>query len=137
MILGAGVVAYILGRARRPPREGPPRLPHVAREMGGAVTAAWAWPRPCPGRGGRAVGRHRPRPSRATAGGFELHLFRCRFCPWRWGAGLGRWLAREVRWADVVHLHTLWTYPTWAAARASRRGGVPYVLRPAGMLEEW
>ena len=68
---------------------------------------------------------------------FEVSVFPCRFCPWRWSPRLGRSLAEAVRWADVVHVHTLWTYPVQAAARASRRAGVPYVLRPAGMLDAW
>jgi len=113
-------------------------VPHLAREMGGPVTAALGMAEALSSAGVdvrlAATDHGHPEPARA---GFELRLFRCRFCPWRWAPGLGRWLAREVRWADVVHLHTVWTYPTWAAARASWRAGVPYVLRPAGMLEEW
>src|SRR5262249_4605470 len=35
---------------------------------------------------------------------------------------------------DVVHLHTVFLWPTWAAARAARSAGVPYVLSPRGML---
>src|SRR5262249_32164051 len=35
----------------------------------------------------------------------------------------------------LVHLHTLWTYPTWAAVRACRRHNVPYVVMPHGMID--
>jgi glycosyltransferase involved in cell wall biosynthesis len=70
-------------------------------------------------------------------GALDIRLFPCRFCAWRWAPEFQRWLAREAGWADLVHIHTVWTHPTRAAARASVRAGVPYVLRPAGMLERW
>jgi glycosyltransferase involved in cell wall biosynthesis len=36
---------------------------------------------------------------------------------------------------DVVHLHSIFLWPTWAAARAARAARKPYVLAPRGMLE--
>jgi len=106
--------------------------------MGGAVTAALGMAEALSKAGVEVrlaatdYGHPEPAPP-----GVDLHLFRCRFDPWRWAPDMGRWLAREAAWADVAHLHTMWTYPTRAAARACSRAGVPYVLRPAGMLEEW
>jgi glycosyltransferase involved in cell wall biosynthesis len=35
---------------------------------------------------------------------------------------------------DVVHLHSVFLWPTTAAARAAERAGAPYVLSPRGML---
>jgi glycosyltransferase involved in cell wall biosynthesis len=35
----------------------------------------------------------------------------------------------------LVHIHTLWTYPGWAAMRACRRQNVPFVVMPHGMLD--
>lgn len=35
---------------------------------------------------------------------------------------------------DLVHLHSVFLWPTWAAARAARAAGAPYVLSPRGML---
>jgi glycosyltransferase involved in cell wall biosynthesis len=45
-----------------------------------------------------------------------------------------RVLATEVGGFDIVHLHTVFLWPTWAAAQSARRVGVPYVLSPRGML---
>jgi glycosyltransferase involved in cell wall biosynthesis len=35
---------------------------------------------------------------------------------------------------DIIHLHSVFLWPTSAAAQAARRAGVPYVLSPRGML---
>ena len=51
-----------------------------------------------------------------------------------WAPALGRALHHEIGKLDIVHLHTVFLWPTWAAARAARRAGVPYVLSPRGML---
>lgn len=48
--------------------------------------------------------------------------------------GLARQLRRDVAGFDVVHLHSVFLWPTWKAARAARRARVPYVVAPRGML---
>jgi len=35
---------------------------------------------------------------------------------------------------DAVHLHSVFLWPTYAAARAAARHGVPYIVSPRGML---
>ena len=39
-------------------------------------------------------------------------------------------LRREIGGFDRVHLHSVFLWPTWAAARAARAADVPYVLSP-------
>lgn len=48
--------------------------------------------------------------------------------------GLARQLRRDVAGFDVVHLHSVFLWPTWKAARAARRAGIPYIVAPRGML---
>jgi glycosyltransferase involved in cell wall biosynthesis len=43
-------------------------------------------------------------------------------------------LAQLVREADVVHIHALWEEIQHQAARAAEREGVPYLVRPCGLL---
>lgn len=69
--------------------------------------------------------------------GCEIKVFRCRIGRWQWSPSLRKALPDEVRWADIVSVHTLWSYATWASARACRAARVPYVLRPCGMLDTW
>src|SRR5512137_1024098 len=51
-----------------------------------------------------------------------------------WSPAMGRMLKQEVGSFDLVHLHSVFLWPTWAAARAARGSSVPYVLSPRGML---
>jgi glycosyltransferase involved in cell wall biosynthesis len=48
---------------------------------------------------------------------------------------LAQALDAAVRDADVVHIHSLFLFHVWAAARACRRHGKPYLLRPHGTLD--
>lgn len=47
---------------------------------------------------------------------------------------LARQLRLDVARFDIVHLHSVFLWPTWMAARAARRAGVPYIVAPRGML---
>jgi len=49
---------------------------------------------------------------------------------------LAQALAAQVGTFDLVHLHALFVWPAWAAARAARNARVPYVVSPRGMLEQ-
>lgn len=48
--------------------------------------------------------------------------------------GLGRAAREAMPGFEIVHLHSVFLWPTTAAARAAERAGVPYVLSPRGML---
>ena len=50
--------------------------------------------------------------------------------------GCGRRCMRTLQSFDIVHLHSVFLWPTSAAAQAARKAGVPYVLSPRGMLVE-
>ncbi len=47
---------------------------------------------------------------------------------------LARALKQDIAAFDVVHLHSVFLWPTWAAARAARQADVPYLISPRGML---
>jgi len=50
---------------------------------------------------------------------------------------LRRWLKQHVRDYDAVHIHALFSFSSVAAARCARRSGVPYIIRPLGVLNRW
>jgi glycosyltransferase involved in cell wall biosynthesis len=50
--------------------------------------------------------------------------------------GMRRALHANIANFNVVHLHSVFLWPTTAAAQVARKAGVPYVLSPRGMLVE-
>jgi glycosyltransferase involved in cell wall biosynthesis len=48
-----------------------------------------------------------------------------------------RVLRRLIPGADVVHVHSLYLFPTIVASRLAKARGVPYVLRPHGTLDPY
>jgi glycosyltransferase involved in cell wall biosynthesis len=51
-----------------------------------------------------------------------------------WSPALARQLRRTVADFDLVHLHSVFLWPTYIAARISHRAGVPYLVSPRGSL---
>jgi glycosyltransferase involved in cell wall biosynthesis len=47
---------------------------------------------------------------------------------------LGRALRGAMAGCDVAHLHSVFLWPTWQAARSAQAANVPYVISPRGML---
>ena len=64
-----------------------------------------------------------------------------RYFPRRWPKrffavdGLAETLVAEAGRYDLLHLHGLWNLTVWAAARAARHIGMPYLISPRGMLD--
>ncbi len=50
---------------------------------------------------------------------------------------MARWLLRNVSNYDVVHIHALFSFSSVAAAWSASLRGVPYVVRPLGVLSRW
>lgn len=51
-----------------------------------------------------------------------------------WSPALGEAVKKQVGGFDLLHLHTIYLWPTTVAAQAARRANVPYLLAPRGML---
>jgi glycosyltransferase involved in cell wall biosynthesis len=56
---------------------------------------------------------------------------------YKYSRPLARWLDSHVADYDVVHIHAVFSHACLAAARACRKSGVPYVVRPLGTLDPW
>jgi glycosyltransferase involved in cell wall biosynthesis len=67
--------------------------------------------------------------------GVNVHYFRVPALRrlW-WSPDMGRRLRASVHEFDAVHVHAVFLWPMFAAARAAARAGVPYVIAPRGML---
>jgi glycosyltransferase involved in cell wall biosynthesis len=67
--------------------------------------------------------------------GVQIHYFRVPLLRRLfWCPSLARSLRDEIGFFDVVHLHSIFLWPTWAAARIAHAARVPYVVSPRGML---
>lgn len=48
-----------------------------------------------------------------------------------------RWLRAHIHRYDVVHTHGLFSFAPLAGAWHARAAGIPYIMRPAGVLDTW
>lgn len=53
-----------------------------------------------------------------------------------WSPSMKRALADRIRDYDLVHLHSVFLWPTWAAVRIARAAGIRYIISPRGMLAQ-
>jgi glycosyltransferase involved in cell wall biosynthesis len=53
---------------------------------------------------------------------------------YKFAPGFAFWLANQVREYDLVHIHALFSFTSTMAAWIARARGVPYVVRPLGVL---
>jgi glycosyltransferase involved in cell wall biosynthesis len=56
---------------------------------------------------------------------------------YKYSKPLARWLNVHVNDFDVAHIHAIFSHTSLAAAKACRKKGVPYVVRPLGTLDPW
>ncbi len=67
--------------------------------------------------------------------GVQVHYFRSRWLRrLYYSADLAAQLASMAGNFDIVHLHSVFLFPTWAGARAAGRAATPYIVSPRGML---
>lgn len=73
-------------------------------------------------------------------GRIKVHYFKANQAESGWSRRLYRSAAMadalrcSISEFDLVHLHSIYLWPTWFAARQARYHNVPYVLSPRGML---
>jgi glycosyltransferase involved in cell wall biosynthesis len=66
--------------------------------------------------------------------GVRIRYFRSELRRLYYSRRMRRALQAEMKSFDVVHLHSVFLWPTYAAARAAAAANVPYVVSPRGML---
>ncbi len=67
--------------------------------------------------------------------GVTVHYFNCSlFRNFYHSPSMKEELLKTVREFDLLHIHSIYRWPTWAAARIAEHAKIPYVLSPRGML---
>jgi glycosyltransferase involved in cell wall biosynthesis len=51
-----------------------------------------------------------------------------------WAPGLGHAIRETISNADIVHIHSVFLWPTWVTVRTAEHFRVPYIISPRGML---
>lgn len=69
--------------------------------------------------------------------GQNVRFFPRQTVKYEFSAPMLRWLRAHIREYDIVHTHGLFGWAPLAAAWCARAAGVPYVMRPAGVLDTW
>jgi len=69
--------------------------------------------------------------------GVTRWYFRKQFDFYKLAPDFARWIGQEAGRFDLLHIHALFSFTSSAAARAARRAGVPYVVRPLGTLNRY
>jgi glycosyltransferase involved in cell wall biosynthesis len=112
-------------------------IPSVSLSDGGPSYAVFAFARAAQLAGAETVivttGHDEP----AQDNGIKCVRFDRNFEPYKISFSLRHWLDRHVREFDLVHIHALFSFSSRAAARAAQKKGVPYVIRPLGVLNRW
>lgn len=68
-------------------------------------------------------------------GNSDITFFKSSF--WRYSSDLKDALKQNIHHYDIVHIHGMWLYPTYIAAKIAREYSIPYVLSPHGMIEPY
>jgi glycosyltransferase involved in cell wall biosynthesis len=84
-----------------------------------------------------AARRDTAKESGAVDQGVTWWYFRRQIAFYTFSWPLNRWLARHSADYDLVHVHALFSYPSVRAAYWAGRRGVPYIVRPLGVLNRW
>jgi len=79
----------------------------------------------------------RPRRVAGTVMSFPLGTTEFLPASFAYSPGLANWLEESVAQFNLLHIHTLFNYPSAKACAVARQQRVPYIVRPCGMLDPW
>ena len=74
---------------------------------------------------------------RTERDGYGMFYFRKQTEFYKVSLPFRRWLAARVKDYDMVHIHAVFSHTSTIAARTAHRHGVPYIIRPLGVLNRW
>lgn len=122
-------------------------IPGVSHRYGGPSTAIWPMVNGLRSLGGMdveiATTDADGRSGRITASDLPsdagvVHLFRRDGSESvKYSRALQHWLKLHAGDYDIIQTHSHWNLPVAAACRSARRAGIPYVMRPCGMLSSY
>lgn len=67
----------------------------------------------------------------------RVYSFKASSGEYKFSLGLYLWLKKNIKNYDLVHIHSVFCFPTFIAARIASQNKVPYILRTIGQLYPW
>ncbi len=77
------------------------------------------------------------KPNNLVIKNVKISYFKCSINFIRYSYELKKYLSKNIKNFDIVHIHTIWQYPTYIVGKICLKNHVPYILRPCGMLDDW
>lgn len=56
---------------------------------------------------------------------------------WRFSVSFLKYLTNNISKFDVVHIHGMWLFPTYYAAKCAYKNNIPYIVSPHGMVKKY
>lgn len=56
---------------------------------------------------------------------------------WRFSVSFLKYLKNNIYKFDVVHIHGMWSFPTWYSAKCAYKNNIPYIVSPHGMVKKY
>jgi glycosyltransferase involved in cell wall biosynthesis len=72
-----------------------------------------------------------------TLNGVNYFYFRRQSGFYKVSLPLSKWISAHICDYDLVHIHALFSYSSYTAARIAKKNRVPYIVRPLGVLNRW
>lgn len=73
----------------------------------------------------------------ATDTGIRVFVFPRQMRFYSFSGGMARWLLKNVESFDVVHVHSIFNFPSAAACLIARLRKRPYIVHTLGILSQW
>lgn len=69
--------------------------------------------------------------------GFPHYFFSKQLEVYKVSFSLRNWLSKNIKRYDLVHIHSLFSFASTCAGLTAKSGGIPYIIRPLGVLNQW
>jgi glycosyltransferase involved in cell wall biosynthesis len=76
-------------------------------------------------------------PCHYASRGVQWHYFARQCRTYTTSLGLTQWVQKSLIEFDVAHIHAVFSWASTSSAWLAKRKGVPYLIRPLGILNRW
>lgn len=67
----------------------------------------------------------------------KVYSFQSKLGEYKYSPKLKEWLKKNIQKYDIIHIHSVFCYPTHLASRLAKKYKIPYIIRTIGQLYPW